>query len=233
MNEKKAWKIVRLAEVGSTNDYAKERRADGENLIITAVKQTGGRGTKGRSFCSREGGVYLTKLTFYEDFPTKDSFKIMASAATAVCKTLRAFGLTPVIKWPNDIFVNDKKICGILIENAFSGQNIRSSVVGIGLNVCNDLDEELLDIATTMQKEDGKVLSVEGVTNRLIEELNGEFSMDDYRSFIGYLGREATLIFGDERVPATLVSVDETGGLWVKRGGELTRVTAAEVSVRI
>lgn len=233
MNEKNSWEIVEFEEIGSTNDYAKQRRGEGRNLIVTAKRQTGGRGTKGRSFSSQEGGVYITKLTFYKGFLAKNSFQIMASAATAVCKTLRAFGLSPVIKWPNDIFVNDKKICGILIENTFSGNEVVSSVVGIGINVHNELEEKLKDIATTIRKESGKLFSVEEVKKRLISEWNKDFSMDEYRSFIGYLGREVTLIFGDERVPATLVSVDETGGLWVKRGEKISRVTAAEVSVRI
>ena len=217
----------------STQDYAREKRVLGEDLIVTAKAQTDGKGTKGRSFSSFEGGMYLSKLSFYENFPTKEAFKIMAGAAVAVCETLRHFGLKAVVKWPNDIFVNDKKICGILIENVFSGKNISSSIVGIGLNVNNSLPAELLEIATSMQAETGKTFSVEEVRDRLIEELSRPREMDEYLSFLGYMEREVTLIINDERIPATLLFVDNEGGLTVEIEGEKRRLTAAEVSIRL
>ena len=217
----------------STQEYVKSKRSDGCPLLVFADYQTGGKGTKGRLFSSDKGGVYLSKLSFYEDFSAKNAFLIMASAAVAVCETLRYFGLTPVIKWANDIFVNDKKICGILVENTLSGNKISSSVVGVGLNVCNSLPSELADIATSMQVETGNIFSVTEVRERLILELNKERSMQEYLSFIGYMGRSAVLLFGDERVPATLLSVDEEGGLLVEINGETKRLTSVEVSLRI
>ena len=220
-------------EISSTNDYAKDKRAEGKNRIITAKRQTGGRGTKGRSFVSSEGGVYLTKLRFYEDLPAAEAFTIMAQAAVAVCRTLEFYGVKPVIKWVNDIYVNDKKICGILIENVFSGSKVRSSVVGIGLNVINELPQELADIATTMQQVTGKAHSVEEVTERLISELCRGVDMQEYLSRVGYMGAQATLIFENESVRGKLLFVDEKGALWVEIDGEKRRLTAAEVSVRI
>jgi len=225
-------KVENFDELPSTQEYAKERRLLGENLTVIAKRQSGGKGTKGRSFSSLEGGVYLSKLTFYENFPAKEAFKIMVGTAVAVCETLRFYGLNPVIKWPNDIFVNDKKICGILIEQVVSGKKISSSIVGVGLNVYNELPEELFNIATTMKTETGNDYSVEEVANRLTEELAKEASMEKYLSYLGYMGREATLIFGDERVHGTLLSVDEEGGLLVEIKGKTRRLTAAEVSVK-
>ena len=233
MNTKNGIKIEYFEEVPSTNDYAKAQREKRENLIVVAKRQTGGRGTKGRSFVSNEGGVYLTKLSFYDSFPAREAFKIMAQAAVAVCVTLEGYGLKPVIKWVNDIYVNDRKICGILIENVFSGDKIVSSVVGIGVNVYNALPDELRDIATTMKKETGETFSVEEVTARLIDELKKPREIEEYIQRVGYLGREATLIFGDERVHGTLLSVDDTGGMWVRIDGQERRLTAAEVSLQI
>ena len=227
--------------LSSTNDYLKEKRAQivsseenaRENYIVVAKAQTGGRGTKGRSFFSAEGGVYLSALTFYEDFKTKDAFTLMANAAVAVCETLRFYGLNPVIKWANDVYVNDKKICGILIENVFSGENISSSIVGIGLNVINLLPNELDNIATTMQRETDEAYDVEEVTGRLISELLTKRSMQEYISYIGYMGRTVTLFIGNERVHGRLVSVDEQGGLLVEIQGERRRLTSAEVSFSV
>lgn len=233
MNGENFIKTEFFQSLPSTQEYVKSKRSEGQNLLVLAERQTGGKGTKGRSFSSEEGGVYLSKLSFYEEYPAKNAFLIMASAAVAVCETLRFYGLSPVIKWANDVFVNDKKICGILVENTLSGKNISSSVVGIGLNVCNSLPNELSGIATTMQQETGKVFSVSEVRERLISELSKTRSMEEYLSFIGYMGRTATLLFGDERVPATLLSVDREGGLIVEINGEKKRLTAAEVSLRL
>lgn len=224
---------VRFAEIPSTNDYAKEKRGEGKPLIITALSQSKGRGTKGRSFVSNQGGVYLSLLRFYEDFPAKEGFRIMANAAVAVCETLRYYGLNPVIKWANDVFVDDKKICGILIENSFSGRFIHSSVVGIGLNVNGYFAGELKETAASMQERTGKRFSVEEVTEKLIEELLKEREMREYLSYVGYMGREALLIMGEEKKRAKLLSVDEEGGLWVEIDGEQKRLTSAEVSVRL
>ncbi len=225
-------KIEKFDSLLSTQDYAKGKRLLGEDLIVIAKSQSGGRGTKGRSFSSSEGGVYLSKLSFYENFSAKEAFRIMAGAAVAVCETLRFYGLKPLIKWPNDIFVNGKKICGILIEQVVSGKNISSSVVGVGLNVYNELPDELSGIATTMKKELGAEVSLEAVTTRVIEELSRERKMEEYLSYLGYMGREATLAWGNECVHATLLSVDEEGGLIVEIAGEARRFTAAEVSVK-
>lgn len=222
-----------FAEIPSTNDYAKQKRAEKKPLIVTALSQSKGRGTKGRSFVSNQGGVYLSLLRFYEDFSAKEGFKIMASTAAAVCKTLRHFGLNPVIKWANDVFVDDKKICGILIENTFSGEFVHSSVVGVGLNVNGVFDGELKEIATSMQACAGKSFSVAEVTEKLIEELLNGAKMQEYLTYIGYMGREVTLILGEEKVRAKLLSVDEEGGLWAEIDGEEKRLTSAEVSIRL
>ncbi len=232
MNKREV-RYVRFDKIPSTNDYAKEKRGEKQDLIVVAKTQTGGRGTKGRSFSSSEGGVYLTKLTFYDDFSAKDGFLIMTNAAVAVCRTLQAFGILPCIKWPNDIYVNGKKICGILIENTFSGNRIANSVEGIGLNVNNRLEKELQDIATTMQEVAKRTFSVDEVEQKLVEELFKKTSIEEYRSYLGFLGERVHLLLNDERIPATFLCVDEEGGLWVEIQGEKKRFTSAEVSVRL
>lgn len=232
MNGEKGWERVDFEEIGSTNDYLKSRRGEGKDILVTAKRQTGGRGTKGRSFESACGGVYLSLLRHYQDFPAKEAFKVMAGAAVAVCEVLKGYGLRPVVKWPNDIHVNGKKICGILIENSFSGAKMASSIVGVGLNVCNRLDGELLEIATTMEMETGKTFSVCEIAQQLAAELMKNRTMDEYRAYLGYMGAEAVLIIGNERVPATLISVDNEGNLLAKAQGETQRFSAAEVSLR-
>jgi BirA family biotin operon repressor/biotin-[acetyl-CoA-carboxylase] ligase len=225
-------KIIRFEEINSTNTYAKSLRAMGENVVVTAKRQTGGRGTKGRSFVSNEGGVYLTRLTFYDDLPAANAFQIMSDTSVAVCRTVEKFGLKAEIKWPNDIYVCGKKICGILIENVFSGDKISSSVVGIGLNVNNDLPSELRSIATSM-KALGVNIDRDEVEKVLIEETGKHFDIAEYQKRVGFLRRQIILIRGDERIPAYALSVDDGGGLLVDISGQKQRVTSAEVSLHL
>lgn len=226
-------KRIFLEETESTNEYAKARRDLGENLLVVAKQQTGGRGTKGRSFSSNLGGVYLSLLTFYQDFPASNAFQIMQGAAAAVCETLAFFGVKPKIKWANDVYVNGKKICGILIENALKGKYIGSSIVGIGLNVWNELPDELSDIATTLFKETGKKMDVERVIDVLVRFLEEKNIHEKYAQYLGWLNEEVTLVIGDKETRAKLLSVDETGGLWAEIDGEKRRLAAAEVSLRV
>ena len=233
MNKKYDMKIVRFEEISSTNDYVKEQKQQGENLIVIAKRQTGGKGTKGRSFSSNEGGVYLTKLVFYENFPAEKVFLVMARTAVAVCKTLESFGLNPVIKWANDVFVNGRKICGILIENSFSGKNISSSIIGVGLNVNNPLPEELTNIAISMREVFGVEQDFALVEQRLIENLNEPYEMEEYRSRVGYLNKEVTLIEGGKSSRAIPLSVGDDGALTVSVNGEIRKVFAGEVSLLV
>ena len=233
MYEMNKEKRLHFDSISSTQEYVKQCRIEGKNLLVTADEQTGGMGTKGRSFVSAKGGVYLTRLQFHEGFLAKNAFLVMASAAVAVCETLRAYGVKPLIKWANDVYVNDKKICGILIENVFRGNEISSSMTGIGLNVCNSLPSELADIATTLERETGTRFDVTEVRERLIAELNKQRTMQEYLSYVGYMGCEATLILGDKRIHGTLVSVDNEGVLTVDTKEGRLRLTSAEVSVRL
>ncbi|MBQ9730345.1 MAG: biotin--[Clostridia bacterium] len=225
------YKILRFQELNSTNTYAKTLIPSGENALIVAEKQTGGRGTKGRSFSSNAGGIYATKLTVKSNVKAENAFLIMANAAVAVCKTLERFSLSPVIKWANDVYVNDRKIAGVLIENTFSGKEISSSIVGVGLNVNNLLEEELSSIAISMRQALNKKVPFQAVEKVFFEELTSVHTMEEYLSRVGYLNREITLIFGEERVPARAISVTEQGALVVEIAGKIRQLTAAEVSL--
>ncbi len=230
MNAKNRLRIA-LDEVGSTNDYAKDKRSEGRELVVTAKRQIGGRGTKGRAFSSNEGGVYLSLLN-YPNSPAKDAYQITLGAAVAVCKTLEEYGVKPVIKWVNDVFVNGKKIAGILVENALSGGLVSSSVVGVGLNVNNVLPAELLEIATTLEKAGGTA-SVEEVTEKLLAHLEEEFSMEEYRRRLGFVGERVTLIKEEKSVSATLLGVTDLGELQVEIEGETVLAAFGEVSLRV
>lgn len=225
-------KIIELEEVDSTNNFCK-RYQGSEDITVTAARQSGGRGTKGRSFSSEEGGLYVSVMRFYKNFSAENAFKIMLSACVAVCKTLENFGVSPVIRWANDVLVNGRKICGTLIENTFSGAYITRSIVGIGINVNNTIPAELKEIATSLSAELKKELSLTAVKGTLLRNLEKDYSIADYKKYINWLGKEVTLKTGEESITATAVDIAEDGRLIVETDGEIKKISSAEVSLRL
>ena len=228
-------KIIELEEIDSTNLFCKRCNAEEFDcdLIVTATRQLQGMGTKGRSFSSEEGGLYISVMRKYENFDFADTFLIMINASVAVCETLKKIGLDPKIKWPNDVLVGGKKICGTLIENRLTSNNVCISVVGMGINVNNVLPEELKDTATSVSVQKGKRFSVKRVRNILIKKLQKNYTVADYKRFVDWFGREVDLTCGDSVITAVAVDVDNDGSLICKIDGELKKINSAEMSLRL
>lgn len=210
----------------STNDYC-ETREFSEDTAIIAREQTGGKGTKGRSFSSPRGGVYLSLVRYYP-CKAENSFSLMIASCMAVVKTLELYGVSAGVKWPNDVFLNGKKICGILIKNSFEGENVKKSITGIGVNVNNDIPKDLADIAINLKSVVGEV-DIDEFCKRLIENLYADYSVDEYRSRNIVLGKEITVIKNGESRKAVAEDVAADGSL-VLKGGE--RLFYGEVTIR-
>lgn len=210
----------------STNDYC-ETREFGEDTAIIAREQTGGKGTKGRSFSSPRGGVYLSLVRYYP-CKAENSFSLMIASCMAVVKTLELYGVRAGVKWPNDVFLNGKKICGILIKNSFEGENVKKSITGIGVNVNNDIPKDLADIAINLKSVVGEV-DIDEFYKRLIENLYADYSVDEYRSRNIVLGKEITVIKNGESRKAVAEDIAADGSL-VLKGGE--RLFYGEVTIR-
>ena len=212
-----------LEKTTSTNDYVKKYVSGKENVAVFSYEQTGGKGTKGRSFSSKKGGVYLSVLKFYNDFPAENAYRIIADTAVAVVKTLAAFGISATIKWPNDIFVGGKKICGILTESCVENKNISYCVTGIGLNVNNPLPDDLQSIATTAKDVLGKPLRVETVLATLLYNLEKPQDFSLYKEYSCVIGKKIIVTaFGRQPFTATALSVTEDGRLLLDSGEVLT-----------
>ena len=225
-------KIIELDETHSTNEYCK-RVDNGEDLIVIAKRQSAGRGTKGRSFVSDDGGLYISIMKHYEDFPAKDAFKIMVNSCVAVCRILDRMRIKPQIRWANDVLVGGKKICGTLIENTFRGEYVTRSIVGIGINVNNKLPIELQDIATTLKRETDEIIPVEKVKELLFEELEKEFNIEDYKKYTDWLGSEVILKTAESERKVKALDISADGRLMVEYCGKTENISAAEVSLRL
>ncbi len=224
-------RVIELEETDSTNEYLK-RLNPSEDTAVFAKRQTAGRGTKGRSFSSREGGLFVSVCRLYEGLPASNAFEIMVNCCVAVCKTLEYFGVKPVIRWANDVLVNGKKICGTLIENTFSGGNITRSIVGMGINVNNVIPDELKDIAVSLSVL-GKNIEVEQVKEVLMTNLTGNYAVSDYKKYVDWLGKKVTLKCGGESFTAIALDIGDDGRLIAEREGEVIKISSAEVSLRL
>ncbi len=222
-------KIIRLEKTTSTNDYIKKFIKKGQDTLVLAKYQTEGRGTKGRSFSSDVGGIYLTRLKFYKNLSASDAFSIVCDVSMAVVKTLLAFGLKPKIKWPNDILVGDKKICGILTENKIDNGLISYSIVGIGLNVTNKLDDELKPIATTMAENLEKV-DFEEVLMTLLFNLSGKSNMAEYARYSCVLGKDVTILEGGAEYQDRVEEILPDGRIKLANGKILS---SAEIKLKV
>lgn len=132
--------IIHLVdEIDSTNNYMKSlllKQKVKEGTIVSADFQTGGRGQRGNGWMSENGRNLLFSIVLYPDaVKANEQFLILQVVSLAVADFLRKYTDGITIKWPNDIYWREKKICGILIENAIEGDQIKESVCGIGINL--------------------------------------------------------------------------------------------------
>ncbi len=221
-------KTISVESIDSTNTYLKKLKKPKEDILIIAKKQTGGRGTKGRSFICEEGGVYMSLLKLYP-CKVEESFSIMMNSAVAVVKTLSAFDVKAKIKWPNDIIVNGKKICGILIENVFEGEDVARSIVGIGLNVNNPIGKEIKDIAISIKEVLAKEVSVATVVATLVFNLYQQTSFEEYKKHLLYMGEEVTVITQKSTYRAVIDDILPNGNIKTSDGEILS---SAEITIR-
>ena len=144
----KRYDIIWLESVDSTNSEAKRRLSDIDNLsVLSSLSQSEGRGQKGNKWSStpgenltfsivlKFGAEVMDKSLISFQVAAKEQFVLTEITSLSVVEFLSRHGIKAQIKWPNDIYVADRKICGILIENSLRGEHLSSSIIGIGLNV--------------------------------------------------------------------------------------------------
>lgn len=213
--------------VPSTNDELKKLKNPTEDVLMIAREQSKGRGSKGRSFSCERGGAYLSLLRL-RPCAAKDAFSIMITAATAVVRTLAAFDIKAAIKWPNDVFVGEKKICGILIENVFEGEFVARSITGIGVNLNNPLPDELKDKAISAKEILGREVDTDVFAATLAYNLYQNYTVDEYRENLCCLNKKLTILKNGDAFEAVAVGVTDCGNLVLENGETLT---AAEITI--
>lgn len=235
-----------LPLVDSTNNCLKTLAARGapEGTALLAERQSAGRGRLGRSFDSPEGGGIYLSVLLRPGCPPAELMTLTAQAAVAVSRAVaRVCGVTPEIKWVNDLLLGGKKICGILTELTFEAESalVDAAVVGVGIN-CNRQAE---DFPPQLQSIAGSILSQTGTPvdrNRLAAQMLLELSrlpaldwQEDYRRLCVNLGRRVRIISpGAAECPEGIAEdVGPEAQLLVRlKDGSLYSVAAGEVSLR-
>ena len=233
--------------IDSTNNRAKELAKEGavHGTVVIAGSQTGGRGRMGRTFLSPIGGVYLSVILRPDCTPEK-IMHLTCAVAVAGCEAVEgACGVSPGIKWTNDLVFEKKKVGGILTE-LILGTNgtVEAAIIGIGINcqMPTAFPQELQDTVTAIEEFTSVPCSVATVSARLIEALwdmdkalltNKVNIMAHYRQYCITLGREIKIIQGDSTSYGKALDLDENGGLLVRFSDGSERIVASgEVSVR-
>ncbi len=234
--------------VSSTNVVLRELANNGapEGTVVIAVSQTSGRGRKGRGFYSPQGsGVYVSVL-LKPDIAAADATLITTTAAVAVCDAVEAVSdRKPEIKWVNDVFIDGRKICGILTEASLSMESgrIDYAVLGTGINVYTPeggFPQEIRNIASSVfdrAQPDAKNRLIAEYLNSFLpryRDLGGKDTITEYqrRSFV--VGRTITVIHGSTETPAKALGVDDHCRLLVEYAdGARATLSSGEISIRI
>jgi BirA family transcriptional regulator, biotin operon repressor / biotin---[acetyl-CoA-carboxylase] ligase len=232
--------LVYFPAIASTNTHAFELARDGaaEGTLVTTDDQTAGRGRIGRVWKSLPGQQLALSLVLQPEFPPH--FLVMASALAVAGSIEETTGLAAGIKWPNDVQIEGRKVCGILIETSAD-----FAVVGIGLNVNGSLDgdAELAARATTLAEAAGHPIAREALAAALLRRLDALYAelqtggeaaqrrlRAEWRSRLVTIGRRVTLRQGQHEVSGLAEDVNADGGLLLRHDdGTLQTVTWGDV----
>ncbi|HDR5039275.1 TPA: biotin--[acetyl-CoA-carboxylase] ligase [Bacillus anthracis] len=239
--------IVYFDRIDSTNSYAKkEANKLKDGTVILSEEQLLGRGRRGRNWSSPKGTGIWMSLVLKPNIPPTEGVKMTQIAAAAVCKAIRELtGLNALIKWPNDIVINGKKICGILTEMAGELNEVNYIIVGIGINVNTDgFACELKEKATSLFIEGGKKIdrkelvvnilkNFEVLYNNYIKDLDLDETLVIVKNYSAILGKEIKIIQGNLEKKARAIDINNEGLLLVQMdGGSKELISSGEVSIR-
>ena len=224
----------------STNNVAKRIIAEGEDdvLLVVGEEQTAGRGRQGKSFYSPGGtGIYMS-LVVHPMIELQNAVTATTAAAVAVCRAIEIrTDKKPMIKWVNDVYLNGKKICGILTEAVtdFETQTVSSIIIGIGINLttkdfpCDVQNASCLNADVKRAELIGAVVNE---LNRIVNSGYGEF-MEYYRAHSLVVGEDIVFIKNGVSTSARAVGIDDFGGLEVELAdGTHTTLRSGEITVR-
>lgn len=241
--------IIYCDSIGSTNSKAKELAEAGKEhgTVVISEEQTSGRGRLGRNWVSpKYKGIWMS-IILRPNIITENIAQITLLGAAAVQQAIMEMGIKTGIKWPNDIVLNSKKVCGILTEMSGEIDHINYIVMGIGINVNleeEDVPLELKDMATSLKLQSGihvnrkvllaNVLNIfEELYNDFVQSGNIKEIIEICRKNSILIGKEIQLIYKGKETTAKALDISDDGELVIKnQQGIVEYIVSGEVSIR-
>ncbi|MGV8153521.1 MAG: biotin--[acetyl-CoA-carboxylase] ligase [Alkaliphilus sp.] len=240
-------KIICFDEIDSTNNYAKKIACREEHgTVIIAESQTAGRGRRGRDWVSPKNEGLWMSIILKPIIPLSEASKITQIAALSICNAIRELcKCEALIKWPNDIVINGKKVCGILTEMTGELGEISFIIVGIGINIkTREFTEDLSAIATSLLIESKTEVSRKELFLRImekfekyyesfIENVSLESIVPEIRKYSALVGKEIIVVRGNKKIYAIAKDITSEGELSIETSeGEKIILNSGEVSIR-
>lgn len=238
--------IVCLDNIDSTNEEAKRLGNKGEidGTVIFAEEQTNGKGRLGRNWVSPKGTGLWFSILLRPNLRPFDISNITIVAGYSVCKAIKEFtGCNTMIKWPNDVIIGNKKICGILTEMTAETDRINYIVVGIGINVnIQDFPQEISHKATSLAIESGGKINRIELAKKILMQFDRDYQkfllsnsldmIEEIKKQCATIGREVTVYIGNKIITGIAVDILPSGELVVKNDKEQIIVNSGEVTVQ-
>ncbi len=235
-------RVLYYPSLTSTMDIARKeaQKGAGEGTVVIADEQTGGRGRLKRVWLTPKRNIALSVI-LYPALSCLPSLIMLASLAV-VHGIESATGLKSQVKWPNDVLINGKKVCGILIESDVQGSTVNYTIIGIGINVSLRLADfpEIQPIATSLSSELGREVSRLSIIRHLLVEMerlyltlsSGGSIYEEWRDSLVTLGKKVRVAAGETIYEGVAESVARDGSLLLRGfDGNLTRIVAGDVSL--
>ena len=233
-------------ETSSTNDVAEKLARDGvkEGVVVFAESQTKGRGRLGRKWLSpTRKGLWFSVL-LRPNFRPQETTQLTVISATALRRAIKTVcSVTADIKWPNDILIGGKKVCGILTEMSAEVDRVRHVILGIGVDVNQtEFPAELRKLATSLKIEAGEEISRAELAVEILRELDFDYARvgggkfpavaDEWESACVTIGKNVTVHIGDRKFRGRAESLDDDGALLVRtEHGHLERIIGGDVTL--
>lgn len=239
--------IYYFDSIDSTNTKAKELAEEGHpsGTLVVADRQTAGKGRRGRSWESPTGiGIFMTLMLKPEINPNNASMLTLVAAMATTRAIRRVTGVPAMIKWPNDIVMNGKKVCGILTEMSAQFDYINHIVIGIGINVHNeDFPEEIAKTASSLYLESRQHIHRASLIEAFLEEFEDVYAeylktedmeglQKEYDAMLVNRGRQVRVLDPKEPFEGKAMGITKKGELIVDTWESRKLVSSGEVSVR-
>jgi BirA family biotin operon repressor/biotin-[acetyl-CoA-carboxylase] ligase len=232
----------------STNDVVEKLARDGvrEGVVVFAESQTRGRGRLGRAWMSPARKGLWFSILLRPNLRPQETTQLTVASANALRRAIFSQSRLPIeIKWPNDILIRGKKTAGILTEMSAELDRVRHVILGIGIDVNQDMHEFPLDlrkIATSLKIEYGETLSRAALATAVLRELDLEYSRicaghfsqvaAEWMEHCATIGKDVTVQIGDRKIRGRAESLDDDGALILRsEHGRLQRITGGDVTV--